>query len=88
LFIYENHAGEIFEVYLVDDACVWRNDGQISESGLAPAEECIAFFVAKKLKLSIQLESLRGAEFRRLERSGQLPARDRLQRIDAGRVAA
>ncbi len=45
----EDHAREILDVDLVDDAGVGRHHGQIAECGLAPAQEGVALLVARKL---------------------------------------
>ena len=42
----EDHAGEVFEVHLVDDAGVGRDDPEVLERVLAPAEERVALAVA------------------------------------------
>src|SRR5579864_1111525 len=58
----EDDTGEVFEVDLVDNAGVGRNDGEIAEAGLPPAEEGVAFLVALKFEERIHLEGVGGAE--------------------------
>ena len=50
--MHEDHARQIFEIDLVNDAGVGRDDGQIAESCLAPAQERIAFFIALEFQFS------------------------------------
>ena len=42
----KHDAREVFEIHLVDNARVGRDDVEIAERTLAPAEEGIALFVA------------------------------------------
>ena len=80
-FVDEDDAGEIFEVDLVDDAGVGRDDGEIAESGLAPAEKGVALLVALELEQGIHVERVGIAEFVDLHRVIN-DKFDRLQRID------
>ena len=57
----EHHPGEIFEVDLVDDSRVGRDDAEVLESVLAPAQKGVAFAVAGELQLGVRLEGDRGA---------------------------
>ena len=65
----EDYAGQIFEVDLVDDAGVGRDDGQIAESGLAPAEEGVALFVALEFEQGVHVEARWWCRIRRPGRS-------------------
>ena len=62
-FADENDAGQIFEIDLVDDAGIGRNDGEIAEAGLSPAQEGIALFVALEFEERVHVEGAGGAEF-------------------------
>src|SRR5450631_4691983 len=68
------------------DAGVGRNDGEVGETGLAPAEERVAFFVALELEQSVHFESVGGAELVYLNRvvDDQFY---RLQRVDQRGIA-
>ena len=59
----EDYAREVFEIHLVDDAGVGGDDGQIAKSGLTPAEEGVALFVALEFEQGIHVERLGRAEF-------------------------
>jgi hypothetical protein len=80
-------AREILEVHLVDDAGVRRDDAEVGEGVLPPAEKRVALLVARELQLGVQLESVGLAEVVDLHRviDHQL---DRLQRVDLVRIAA
>ena len=54
--VVENHAAEVFQVHLVDDAGVRRHDLEVAESGLAPAQEGVAFAVALEFDLVVSRE--------------------------------
>ena len=86
-FVYEDNARQVFQVDLVDDAGIGRHDGQIAESGLPPAQEGVAFFVALKFEQRIHIKGAGRAEFVHLHRvvNDQFGG---LQRIDELRVAA
>ena len=77
----KDDASKVFKINLVDDAGVRRHDGEVLERRLAPAEKCVAFLVALKLQLGVELQRLRCAELIHLHRviDHQL---GRLQRID------
>ncbi len=82
-----NDAREIFEIDLVADASVWRNDFEILESGLAPAEKGVALDVALKFQLGVKAKSIGVAEF--VDLHGMVD--DQLggkERIDARGIAA
>ena len=82
-----DHAREVLEIHLVDDAGVGRNDAKIVERVLAPAQERVALLVARELEIGVQLEGVGLAEVVDLHRviDDEL---DRLQRVDAVGVAA
>ncbi len=82
----EHHSREVLDVHLVHDAGVRRNDLEVVECALAPAEEGIALPVARKLQLRVQRKRVLPAEVVHLDRviDDEL---DRLQRVDAIRVA-
>jgi hypothetical protein len=69
------------------DAGVGRDDGEIAESGLAPAQERITLFVALEFEQGVHVECVGGAEFVNLNRvvDDQF---DRLQRVDERGIAA
>ena len=80
-------AREILEIHLMDDAGVRRDDAEVAEGVLAPAQKRVALLVARELELGVQLEGVRLAEVVDLHRviDDQF---DRLQRVDLVRVAA
>ena len=59
----EDYAGQVFEIDLVDDAGVGRDDGEVAESGLSPAEKGVALFVALEFEQRVHVEGDGGAEF-------------------------
>ena len=71
----------------MDDAGVGRDDAEVAEGVLAPAQERVALLVARELELGVQLKRVRLAEVVDLHRviDDEL---DRLQRVDLVRVAA
>ncbi len=71
----------------MDDAGVGRDDAEIAEGILSPAQERVPFLVARELELRVQLKRVRLAEVVHLHRviDDEL---DRLQRVDLVRVAA
>ena len=83
----EDHAREVLEVDLVDDARVGRDDLEALEGALAPAQERVALLVALELLLGVEAEGVAGAEHVDLHRvvDDQLGGH---QRVDLGRVAA
>ena len=84
---HEDYAGQVFEIDLVDDAGIRRNDGEISESGLTPAEEGVALLVALEFEQRVHFERVAGAEF--VDLDGVINDQfDGLQRINQGGVAA
>ena len=52
-----DHAGEEFEVHLVDDPGPRRHDLEVAEALLAPAQERVALAVALELELDVANES-------------------------------
>src|SRR6185437_7974861 len=83
----ENDAREILEIDLVDDAGVGRDDFEVVERGLAPAEEGVALAVARELELGVQLERVVLGEV--IDLDGVVDDElDRLQRVDLLRIAA
>src|SRR5579863_8465818 len=86
-FVNEDDAGEILEIDLVNNAGVGRDDREIAESGLSPAEERVALLVALELEEGIHVERTGGAEF--IDLHGVVDDEfHRLQRIDEGSIAA
>ena len=61
LFLREDATGEVFEVYLMDDADPGRDDPEGLEGLLAPFEKLVAFPVAFELVLHVEHEGLLGA---------------------------
>ena len=57
-----NHAGKILDVDLMADAGVWRNDFEIAEGVLSPAEELVALDVALKFELGVEAEGIEFTE--------------------------
>ncbi len=64
-----------------------RHHGEIAKSGLAPAQERVAFLVARKLDLVVARQGLGVAVFIHLHRVVDDQLR-RQEGIDAGRIAA
>ena len=56
LLAYENHASKVFEIDLVHDAGIGRNDCKVMKRSLSPAQECVTFFITYEFKLSVQLK--------------------------------
>ncbi len=83
----EDHAGQVFEVDLVDDPGVGRDDAEVVERVLTPAEERVALAVALEFQLGVGGEGVRRAGLVDLDRvvDDQL---DRLERVDLPGVAA
>ncbi len=55
-------AGQVLDVHLVDDAGAGRDDLELVEGGLAPAQELVALAVAAVLQVDVLLERVVGAE--------------------------
>ena len=67
----EDHAGQVLDVDLVHDAGARRDDLEVVERGLAPAQELVALAVALVLDLDVALERVRACRRRRRSRSGR-----------------
>ena len=52
----EHDLRQVFEIHLVDDAGAGRNDAEVVECLLAPAEELVTLAVAGELHIDIELE--------------------------------
>ena len=63
LFFAEDDAREIFEIHLMADAGVRRDDLEILQGLLSPAQEGVALDVALHFETGVEGESVRGAEF-------------------------
>ena len=74
-------ACEVLDVDLVNDAHAWRNDLEVVEGRLAPAQELVALTVALVLHVHVELDRFGGAEVVDLDRvvDDQL---GRSQRVD------
>src|SRR6266700_1012531 len=83
--VHEDHASQVFKVDLVDDAGVRGYDSQISETGLAPSEKRIAFFIPLEFEKCVHVERLACAEFIDLNRMVDHEFH-RLKRIDQGGI--
>ena len=85
--VHADDARQVLDVDLVHDAGLGRHDAEVAERVLAPAQEHVALAVALVLEVGVQLERAGGAEVIDLHRvvDDEL---DRLQRVDARRVAA
>lgn len=59
----EDAGGEVFEVHLVDDAGIGRHGAEVTEGGLAPAEQHVALAIALEFEQRVDVESLVGAVF-------------------------
>ena len=83
----EDHAGQVLDVDLVHDAGAGRDDLEVLEGLLAPAQELVALAVALVLDLDVALEGLGGAE----DVGDDRVVDDHLgrgERVDLGGVAA
>src|SRR4029434_1197915 len=49
-------AAEVLEVHLMADSRVGRDNGEVIECLLSPAQECVALTIAFELELSVALE--------------------------------
>ena len=63
LLLAENDAGEIFEIHLVANAGVRRDDFEILKTFLAPAEEGVALDIALHFEVGVEGEGAGDAEF-------------------------
>ncbi|CAB4921390.1 unannotated protein [freshwater metagenome] len=83
----EDHAGQVLDVDLVDDAGARGDDLEVVEGALAPAEELVALAVALVLDLDVALEGLGGPEH--VGDDGVVDDQlGRGERVDLRRVAA
>ncbi len=57
-----HHAGQVFQVHLVDDAGVGRHHLEVVEGLLAPAQEAVAFLVALEFDLAVEVQRVGLAE--------------------------
>ena len=74
-FMHKDHARQIFEVDLVDDARIGRHDRKIAEAGLSPAQKGVAFFVPLEFEQRIHIEGAWPNRIHRPAPSGQSPVR-------------
>ena len=83
----EHHPRQILQVDLVYDAGVGGHHPEVLECALTPAEELVALPIALVVEINVGSKRLGGAEGVHLHRvvHHQL---DRLQRIDAARIAS
>ena len=83
----EDDPGEVFEIDLMDDAGVGRDDAEVIEGFLAPAEERVALAVAAELEGRVQVG--RVALHIVVDLHGVVDDEfDRLQRVDLAWIAA
>ena len=82
-----DHASQVLDVDLVDDAHAWRHDLEVFECGLSPAQELVALTVALVFDVHVQFDGVGGAEAVDLHRvvDDQL---GRSQRVHLIRAAA
>src|SRR6267378_5647196 len=52
----KHDARQIFQVDLMDDACIRRNNFEIVERLLSPAEESVTLYVAVKFEFGVERE--------------------------------
>lgn len=82
-----DRTGQVLDVDLVDDAGAGRDDLEVVEGGLAPAQELVALAVAAVLQLDVLREGLVGAEL--VGDDGVVDDQlGRGERVDLRRVAA
>ncbi len=83
----EGHPGQVLQVDLMDDPGVGRDDAEVIEGVLAPAEEGVPLAVALELQLRVDEEGPRGPGLVDLDRvvDDQL---DRLEGVDLAGIAA
>ena len=67
----DDRAGQVLDVDLVHDAGARRDDLELVEGGLAPAQELVALAVALVLDLDVALEGVRACRTRRRSPSGR-----------------
>ena len=82
-----NHARQILDVHLMADAGVWRDDFEIAERVLSPAEKLVALDVALEFQFGVEAERIGLAEAVHL--NGVIDHQfGREERIDALGIAA
>ncbi len=62
VFRAENDRRQVFQIHLMDDAGIGRDDTEVTERSLAPAEQHVAFAVALEFQLRVDAECIHGAE--------------------------
>ena len=83
----KDHTRQVFDIDLVDDARVGRDDLEVVEGALPPPEEGVALAVPRKLELGVEREGVGTAEV--VDLHGVIDHQlHRLQRVDAIGVAA
>ncbi len=83
----EDHAREVLEIDLVDDAGVGRHDAEILKRLLAPAQERVALAVAAELERGVEIGGIALGVV--IDLDGVIDHElHRLQRIDLLRIAA
>ena len=82
-----HHLRQVFKVDLVADACARRDDAEVVERSLSPAQERVTLFVALVLKVHIIVERLSRARDVNHDRVIDDEI-DRHQRIDLRRIGA
>jgi len=78
---------EVLEIHLVADAGARRDDAEVAEGGLSPAQEHIALLVPLVLELRVEQQRRVSTVFVDLHRVVDHEV-DRLQRVDARRLSA
>ena len=58
----ENHLAQVFEIHLMADASVGRDDSKIAEGFLSPAQKGVALDIALIFDLGVEMEGLRRSE--------------------------
>ena len=81
-----HHLAHVFQIYLVADAGAWRDDAEVLEGFLAPAQKGVAFAVALELDGDVLLQRLRGAA--EIDHDGVVDDEiNRDERVDLLRIA-
>ena len=60
--VVEYNAGQVLDIYLVDDAGSWRYNAEVGEVLSTPAKELVALFVALVLNFNVLFQCIGGAE--------------------------
>ena len=66
---------QIFEIHLMDDAGIRRDDAEVVERVLSPAQKRVALLIARELELGVQLKRVGLAGNSPPEPNGRSPAR-------------